>query len=232
MAISVLDVRSSLVPPQLAVGGPAVPSRATVRTASAATAARRLPLTVAAIAALGVIEALGLLAVGLTGLDTLLASATRPHGAVVGAVVLLLATWVVVSAGTGAAMVDGTGRRSFVAVAHTELFAVAVVGVAAVAVPIPVPTPTNLPLPVVVLLALAVPVAKLVLAGTASAEAWIAAGPRIRARRPDPVARHRMVATVTMAVIGLGLGAVAIGGPQQDGPGGVGGALTTVVADR
>jgi hypothetical protein len=225
MAISVLDVRSTFVPPRLVL-----PSRATVRTAAPA-APRRLPLTVMAAAALGVTEALGLLAVGLTGLDSLLTAATRPHGGIVGAVVLLLATWVVVSAGSGAALVDGTGRRGFVAVAYAELFAVAVVGIAAVAVPLPVPT-AGLPLPAVVLLALAVPVAKLLLAGTSSVQAWIAAGPRVRSSRPDPVAKHRMVATLTMAVIGLGLGAVAVGGPQQDGPGGIGTTVTSVVADR
>jgi hypothetical protein len=224
MAISVLDVRSTFVPPRIAV-----PSR--VRTAAPA-ASRRLPLTVIAATALGVTEALGLLAVGLTGLDSLLTSAARPHGGIVGAIVLLLATWVVVSAGSGAALVDGTGRRGFVAVAHAELFAVAAAGIAAVAVPLPVPTPAHLPLPAVVLMALAVPVAKLLLAGTSPVQAWIAAGPRSRERRPDPVARHRMVATVTMAVIGLALGAVAIGGPQPDGPGGVGVAATAVVTDR
>src|SRR4051812_32135913 len=224
MAISVLDVRSTVVPPRVVV-----PSRATVRTAAPA-APRRLPLTVVAAAALGVTEALVLLAVGLTGLDGLLASGTRPHGAVVGAVLLLLATWVVLSAGTGATIVDGTGRRGFVAVAYAELFAVALAGVAAVSVPLP--PPAHLPLPAVVLTALAVPVAKILLAGSAPVQAWIAAGPRLRERRPDPVARHRMVATVTMAVIGLALGAVAIGGPQQDGPGGAGVAATAVIAHR
>lgn len=223
MAISVLDVRSTFVPPRIVV-----PTRTSVGRA----APRRLPLTVLAAAVIGVTEALGLLAVGLTGLDGLLTSATRPHGAVVGAVVLLLATWVVVSAGSGAAMVDGAGRRGFVAVAHAELFAVAAVGVAAVAIPLPVPTPAGLPLPALVLLALSVPVAKLLLAGSTSAQAWIAAGPRIRERRPDPVAKHRLVATLTMAVIGLGLGAVAIGGPQQDGPGPFGATVTSVTADR
>jgi hypothetical protein len=224
MAISVLDVRSTFVPPRLAL-----PSR--VRAAAPA-APRRMPLSVVAAAGLGLTEALGLLAVGLTGLDGLLASTTRPHGAVVGAVVLLLAAWIVVSAGSGAALVDGTGRRGFVAVAHAELFAVAVVGVAAVAVPLPLPSPAQLPPAAVVLVALAVPVAKLLLAGSTSLEAWIAAGPRIRERRPDPVARHRAIATVTMAVIGLGLGAVAVGGPQQQGPGAVGAAVTSVTADR
>jgi hypothetical protein len=225
VAISVLDVRSTFVPPRIVVASPAT------RTAAPA-APRRLPLTVVAAAALGVTEALGLLAVGLTGLDSLLTSATRPHGVVIGAVVLALASWVVLSAGSGATMVDGAGRRGFVAVAYAELFAVAVAGVAAVVLRLPVPVPEHLPLPALVLLALAVPVAKLLLAGSPSAQAWIAAGPRIRERRPDPVAKHRLVATVTMAVIGLGLGAVAIGGPQQDGPGGVGTAVTAVVADR
>jgi hypothetical protein len=37
---------------------------------------------------------------------------------------------------------------------------------------------------------------------------------------------------VTLAVIGLGLGAVAVGGPQQDGPGGAGVASTAVFSDR
>src|SRR4051794_11723666 len=226
MAISVLDVRSTVVPPRVVV-----PSRATVRTAAPA-APRRLPLTVVAAAALGVTEALVLLAVGLAGLDGLMASGTRPHGAVVAAVVLLLATWVVLSAGTGATIVDGSGRRGFVAVAYAELFAVAVAGVAAVALALPVPTPAHLPLAAVVLMALAVPVAKILLAGSTPVQAWIAAGPRLRERRPDPVARHRMVATVTMAVIGRGLGAVATGGPQQDGPGGAGVAATAVIAHR
>ena len=220
MAISVLDVGSTFAPP-----------RTGVRTAAPA-APRRLPAAVAAAAGIGVAEALGLLAVGLTGLDALLLSATRPSGAVVGAALVLLAAWVVASAGSGATMVDGAGRRGFVALAHVELFAVAVAGVGAVVLPLPVPTPAGLSLPALVLLALAVPVAKLLLAGTPSARAWIAAGPRIRERRPDPVARHRAVATLTMAAIGLALGAVAIGGPQSDGPGPFGATVTSVTADR
>jgi hypothetical protein len=224
VAISVLDVRSTFVPPR-------VPSRAVVRTA-APSAPRRLPLTVLAAGVIGVVESLGLLAVGLTGLDVLLTASSRPHGALVAAALVGLAGWVVASAGSGATMIDGAGRRSFVALAHAELFAVAIAGVAAVVVPLPVPTPEHLPLPALVLLLLAVPVGKLLLAGSPSAQAWIAAGPRIRERRPDPVAKHRLVATLTVAAIGLGLGAVAIGGPQPEGPGGVGTSITSVVADR
>ena len=211
MAISVLDVRSTLVPPRTA--GP-----------------RRLPVTVAAAAAVGVVEALGLLAVGLTGLDGLLLGAGRPPEVVVGGVLVLLAAWIVTSAGGGATMVDGAGRRGYVALAHLELVAVAVAALGALVVP--VPTPAGLSLPALVLPALAVPVVKLLLAGSPSARAWIAAGPRIRERRPDPVARHRVACALTVAAIGLALGAVAVGGPQPDGPGGFGATVSGVAADR
>ena len=231
MAISVLDVRSTFVPPRFLVGGWAVPARASVRTAAPAVP-RRLPATVLAAAAIGVTEALVLLAVGLTGLDGLLVTAARPSGAAIAAVLVLLAAWVVASAGGGATMLDGAGRRAFVALAHVELFAVAIAGVTAVLLPVAVPTPAGLSLPALVLVAMAVPVAKLLLAGSPSARSWIAAGPRVRESRPDPVAKHRIVATLTMAVIGLGLGAVAIGGPQQDGPGAFGATVTSVTADR
>lgn len=229
MAISVLDVRSTFVPPRIVAGGWDASGR--MRTAAPA-APRRLPLTVLAAAVIGIAEALGLLAVGLTGLDGLLLSAVRPSGAVIGGALVLLAAWVVASAGGGATMVDGAGRRGFVALAHVELFAVAIAGVSAVVVPLPVPTPAGLSLPALVLLALAVPVAKLLLAGSPSAQAWIAAGPRVRERRPDPVARHRVVCTLTVAAIGLALGAVAIGGPQSDGPGPFGATVAGVSADR
>src|SRR5918997_300842 len=142
MAISVLDVRSTFVPPRIVVGGRELSQRATV-----ATTPRRLPPAVVAAAGIGVVEALGLLAVGLTGLDSVLTAATRPHTAIVTGLVLLLATWVVVAAGSGASMVDGVGRRGYVALAYAELFAVAIGGVAAVVVPLPVPVPANLPLP-------------------------------------------------------------------------------------
>jgi hypothetical protein len=224
VAISVLDVRDTFALPR-------VPSRSGSRAAHAAPS-RRLPLSVLAAGAVGVVEALALLAVGLTGLDAFLTAGTRPAGPVVAAVLVGLAAWVVAAAGSGATVVDGAGRRGYVALAHAELFAVAIGGVTAVVVPLPVPTPAQLPLPGLVLLLLAVPVAKLLLAGSPATTAWIAAGPRVRERRPDPVARHRMVATVTLAVIGLGLGAVAVGGPQQDGPGAVGAAATAVFTER
>jgi hypothetical protein len=222
MASSVVDVRSTPVPPWIAV-----PAR--VRTAAPA---RRLPATVAAAAALGVVEALGLLAVGLTGLDGLLLPADRPSGVVVAAALVLLSGWVVASAAGGATMVDGAGRRGFVALAHVELIAVAIAGIVAAVLPLDGGAPAGIPLPVLVLLALSVPVAKLLLAGSPSAQAWIAAGPRPRERRPDPVARHRPAAVLTLAAIGLALGAVAVGGPGPDGPGPVGAAVVGVTAER
>jgi hypothetical protein len=41
-----------------------------------------------------------------------------------------------------------------------------------------------------------------------------------------------MAATLTVAAIGLALGALAIGGPQPELPGGAGTTITSVVADR
>jgi hypothetical protein len=72
----------------------------------------------------------------------------------------------------------------------------------------------------VALLALAVPVGKLLLVGSPSAVAWVAAGPRIRERRPDPVAAHRLLCTLTIAGIGLSLMAVAVFVPADAATGG------------
>jgi hypothetical protein len=45
----------------------------------------------------------------------------------------------------------------------------------------------------------------------------VAEGPRTRVRRADPVQTHRMLAMVTLAVIGLSLTAVAVLAPVQNG---------------
>jgi hypothetical protein len=45
----------------------------------------------------------------------------------------------------------------------------------------------------------------------------VAEGPRTRVRRVDPVQTHRLLATVTLAVIGLSLAAVAVLAPVQSG---------------
>jgi hypothetical protein len=205
MAISVLD---NFAPPRISA-----PARATV----AATVSRRLPMTVAAAGLIGVLEAVGLLSLALTSLDGLLSSPTRPAGWIVAAGLLLLAAWIVLCAGSGAAVVDGAGRKLLLGVAYAELVLVATLLVLATALSVPVPV--DLPLPALGLMALAVPVAKLLLASAPSAQRWVDAGPRVRVRRADPVQTHRLLATATLGLIGLSLAAVAVLAPvPADGP--------------
>jgi hypothetical protein len=207
MATSVLDIRETLAAPRVLA-----PARAAVEAAP-----RRLPLTVAAAGLIGVLEAVGLLAMALTSLDGLLSSPTRPAGWIVAGGLLMLAGWIVLCAGSGAAVIDGAGRKLVQAVACAELVLVAMGLVVATA--LPVATPGNIPLPVLGLMALAVPVGKLLLVGAPSARGWVAAGPRTRVRRADPVRTHRVLATVTLGLIGLSLTAVAVLAPvPTDGP--------------
>jgi len=201
MATSVLDIRETLAAPRVLA-----PARAAVEAAP-----RRLPLTVAAAGLIGVLEAVGLLAMALTSLDGLLSSPTRPAGWIVAGGLLMLAGWIVLCAGSGAAVIDGAGRKLVQAVAYAELVLVAMGLVVATA--LPVATPGNIPLPVLGLMALAVPVGKLLLVGAPSARGWVAAGPRTRVRRADPVQTHRVLATVTLGLIGLSLAAVAVLAP-------------------
>jgi hypothetical protein len=209
VAISVLDVRDTFAPRHVRV--PAVAAGAT----SAATATRRVPVTVVAAGAVGVIEAVGLLAVALTGLDGVLSATGRPAGWLIAGGLLLLAAWIVLCAGSGAALLDGTGRSILMGVAYAEMALVAALLVLATAIPFQ--NPTSLPVPALGLLLLAVPVGKLLLAGAPSAGRWVAEGPRTRVRRPDPVQAHRLLATLTLGVIGAVLCAVTILTPAQDG---------------
>ena len=202
MATSVLDVRDSFAPP-------AVRGRPDARTLPLP-APRRPPVTVLAAGLIGVLEALGLLAAGLTGLDGLITSPAGPQGWIVALALAVLAGWIVSAAGSGATLVDAAGRRLYVGVALAELVVVAVLFVAATAAPLFPELPGGLPLPALALLAVSVPVGKLLLAGTPSALAWVAAGPRTCERRPDPVAAHRLLCTLTLAGIGLGLTALAV----------------------
>jgi hypothetical protein len=207
MAISVLDVRDTFAAPRVRVPAvAAVGTRATVR---------RLPVTIAAAASIGVLEAIGLLAVGLTSLDDVLTSPVRPAGWIVAGGLGLLAAWIVLCAGSGAAVLDGAGRRLLVGVSCTELVLVSTLLIFATF--LPVPNPTSLPLPAVGLLALAVPVAKLLLVSAPSAKQWVLDGPRARVRHVDPVQAHRLLATLTLGVIGLSLGALALLAPVHDG---------------
>jgi hypothetical protein len=195
VAISVVDVRDTFTP-----------RHASVPTTS--TAARRLPVTVAAAALIGVVEAIALLAFALTGLDGVLSATGRSAGWLIATGLIVLAGWIVLCAGSGAALLDGTGRALLVGVAYTETALVAVLLVVATATPFG--NPTSLPFPALGLLALAVPVSKLLLVSAPSAGRWIEAGPRTRVRRPDPVQAHRLLATVTLGVIGVSLCAVAL----------------------
>ena len=65
---------------------------------------------------------------------------------------------------------------------------------------------------------------KLLLVGAPATQRWIAAGPRPRERRADPVAAHRVLAVVTVGAIGLALTAVTLLAPAHGGDTGLGSA--------
>ena len=221
MAINVLDVRDTFAAPRVRV--PAVRLVASSSTASA----RRLPLTALAAGVLGALEAVALLAVAVAGIDGVLTSAPLT-GTTLALGLTVLAAWVVGCAGSGAGLIEGAGRRLFMGLAYGETVLVAVLLVVATVAPAFAP-PAGLPLPALALLVLAVPVGKLLLAGAPSARQWVADGPRTRVQRPDPVAAHRLLATVTLGVIGLSLGALALLAPAQAPDGGPGAAASSVV---
>lgn len=209
MAISVLEVRDTLVPARVRV-----PS---LRLVEAPARTRRLPVTVLAAGLIGIVQSVGILAVVLTGLDGVLAAPVRPAGWIVAVGLLLLAGWIVLSAGGGAALIDGAGRTLVLGVAYGELALLGFVGVLATTTPLIAAAPAGLPLPLWLLMGAALPIGKLLLTGAPSAVRWIAEGPRVRERRVDPVAAHRVLATATLGLIGLALAAVAVVTPVQDG---------------
>jgi hypothetical protein len=209
VATSALDVRDTLATPHVTV-----PARAT-GAATAGTAPRRLPVTAAAAGLIGVLEAVGLLSLALTGLDGVLSAPARPAGWLVAGGLLVLAGWIVLCAGSAAALIDGAGRTLLVGVAYGELVLVALLLVMSTTVSFP--TPGGIPVPALGLLVLAVPVGKLLLVGAPSVQRWIAAGPRTRVRRIDPVQTHRALATATLAIIGLALTAVTVLAPVPTG---------------
>ena len=190
-------------------------ARETPRAASLSPGRRRPSAAVLAAAAIGVTEAVALLAGGLTGLDGLLLSPLRPAGPVVAVLLLLLAAWVVLCAGGGVLLLDRSGRRVYTAVATAE---VALVG-ALVALTLLSPLFDTLPgeLPALALLALGLPVGKLLLAGAPSVVAWVDQGPRAPARRPEPAAAGPRTRVATLAVIGLALLSIALTTPVPGG---------------
>ena len=174
---------------------------------------RRPPAAVLAAAAVGVVEAVALLAGGLTGLDGLLLSPLRPAGPIVAVVLLLLAGWVVLCAGGGLLLVDRSGRRVHTAVATAEVALVGALMALALLTPLFDTLPVGLPLPALALLALGLPVGKLLLAGAPSVVAWVAQGPRAPSRRPEPAVVGPRTRAATLAVIGLALLSVALATP-------------------
>lgn len=220
MAINVLDVRDTFAAPRVRV--PVLRAVAT----SSTTPARRLPLTALAAGVIGILEAVALLAVAVTGIDGVLTS-IAPTGPVLALGLTVVAAWVVVCAGSGAGLIEATGRRLYAGLACGEVVLVGFLLI--VATVAPVVAPAGLPLPALALVVLGVPVAKLLLAGTPSARRWVADGPRARVRRPDPVAAHRLLATLTLGVIAVSLGAVAVLTPVHGPDGGPGAAASSVV---
>jgi hypothetical protein len=224
MAISTLDIRGTFGAPRV-LPSP-LPSR---RPASLPTALRRPPVTVLVCGLVGILQGVALLAAALTGVDGVLTASARPSGLGVAAGLVLLAGWIVLCAGSGAALIDGAARRTVIGVALGELALVGALSVAAVVTPFLAAAPFGLPMPVVALLALAVPVAKLVLVSAPSAQQWVAQGPRVRESRPDPVRRHRALATLTLGVIAAGLVALTIAAPVEDGGARYGDTVSNVV---
>ena len=174
---------------------------------------RRPPAAVLAAAAVGVTEAVALLAGGLTGLDGLLLSPLRPAGPVVAVVLLLLAGWVVLCAGGGVLLLDRSGRRVYTAVATAEVALVGALVALALLTPLFDTLPVGLPLPALALLALGLPVGKLLLAGAPSTVEWVAQGPHPAVRHPEPAAVGPRTRAVTLALIGLALITVALTTP-------------------
>jgi hypothetical protein len=213
VAISVIDVRDTAVPQQVRV-----PSlRLAPAPAAGPAVSRRLPVAVLAAGLIGIVESVGLLAVVLTGLDDVLASPLRPPGWVLGACLLMLAAWIVLSAGGGASLIDGAGRGLVAGVAYAELGLVGLLGVVGVGTTLLPASAAGLPLPLLLLMCAALPIGKLLLIGAPSAVRWIAQGPRVRERRIDPVAAHRLLTTLTLGAIGASLAAVALVAPVPDG---------------
>ena len=184
---------------------------------------RRAPFAVVAAAVVAVVEALALLALGLTGLDGLLASAGRPSGAALAVGLLVLAAWVVLCAGGGASLVDGAGRLLLLVVSGAEVVLLLTLGVAGLVVrggmtPVPVGGLGAVPLPALALLGLAVPVGKMLLAGSPSALAWLAAGPAPARPAPAAAPDRRRLRLGTVAAIGVALTAFAVfGSPAPAG---------------
>jgi hypothetical protein len=201
VATSLLDVRDPFAP------------------AAAEQAAPRRPVGVVVLGAGGMLQAVALVAVALTSLTGMLAAEHRAPDAVIAGVLVALAGWTVLSASAGAAVLDGAGQRLLVVLGLGELVVVTGLLVLAATTSLLDRATGDLPGPALALLLLSVPLGRLLLAGAPSTTAWVQAGPPVRERRSDPVVAHRLLCGVTLAVIGLALGGVALLGPTAAGSG-------------
>ncbi len=218
MASTTLDVRADVradVPADVRADVPADDAR------------RRPPAAVLAAAGLAVLDAIAVLAAALTGLDGLLTAPDRPSGALVALLLLALAAWAVFGAGGGLVLADGSSARLLTVVACAELALLAVVFVAGLATASLDGAAAGLPVPAVALSLVAVPVGKLLLATAPSSVAWVDAGPRPRARRPELTEGQHAVRVATVTVIGLALFSVALLDPGAPTSGPTSPAATT-----
>lgn len=173
----------------------------------------RWPATVLLLAGVSLLESVALLAVGLTGLDSVLTAVPRPPGPLVAGVLGGLAAWIVLCAAGGLAAVDGSGRRLPAGVACAEVALAGALPVVATALPVPLP----LSPPALALLVLAVPVGKLLLLSAPSAVAWAAAQPPRQRTAATAVARPRL-RLATVALIGVALTTLAVSTPAAAEP--------------
>jgi hypothetical protein len=214
VAISVLDVRDTFAPPRIRLPEPALrplPERPVGLECTAVPAPLRRPPAPVVVAAVGgVVQALALVAAALTVLAGQLDSPHRPTGVAVGTGLVVLATWVVLAATSGAALLDGTGRRVYSGLAWVELTLVLVLLVAMTLTPLMDGVHIGFPLPALALFLLAVPAGKLLLAGADVTGRWLAQGPWVRERRADPARAHRGVCLATLGLVALTLTAVAV----------------------
>ncbi|GHE12527.1 hypothetical protein [Klenkia taihuensis] len=174
---------------------------------------RRPPAAVLAAGALCVVEAVALLALGLTSLDALWGTGLRPPGVLVAGTLVGLAAWVVLVAAGGACLVDGAGHRLLVGTAVGELAVLAVlaVGGASGGVHRVELAGHVVALSAVAVTAAVVPLVKLLLGTTPAAGTWTATTRR-PVRAPRPPLAHRRARALTLVAVAAVLTTVALTG--------------------
>jgi hypothetical protein len=174
---------------------------------------RRPPAAVLAAGALCVVEAVALLALGLTSLDALWGDGLRPPGALVAGTLVGLAAWVVLVAAGGACLVDGAGHRLLVGTSVGELAVLAVLAVGGASGGVHQVELAGhvVALSAVAVTAAVVPLVKLLLGTTPAAGTWTATTRR-PVRAPRPPLAHRRARAATLVTIAAVLTTVALTG--------------------